>query len=55
MKDGGRNFTLILTDPLAFSFLQNPHLPNDDPNTTREFRKRTSEEDEMLGLDTMKV
>lgn len=55
MRGGSRPFTLILVDPLARSFLQNPYLPADDHNARRELRDRTYDEDEMLGLNDMKV
>jgi len=55
MRNGKRKFTLILVDPLARSFLQNPYLPKEDRNARRELRDRTFDEDEMLGLNDMKV
>jgi C4-type Zn-finger protein len=35
MRSGDKKFTLILTDPLAQSFLQNPYLPEEDKNAKR--------------------
>ena len=35
LRQGGRKFTMILRDPLAHSFLQNPCHPNADPRATR--------------------
>lgn len=43
MRDGKRKFTLILIDPLARSFLQNPYHPAEDRNARRELRERTFE------------
>lgn len=34
MREGERPFTMILTDPLAHSFLSNPWLPEKDPRAT---------------------
>ena len=55
LREGGRKFTLILKDPLAHSFLQNPYHPNEDPRATKVFESRSEEENEMLGLNDMKV
>ena len=55
MRDGKFNFTLMLIDPLARSFLQNPYHPHPDPSARRELRERTFEENEMLGINDMKV
>ncbi|KAL0941121.1 Zinc finger protein ZPR1 [Colletotrichum truncatum] len=54
--DGEREFTVILTDPLASSFVQ-PLVdpPAADPQITREYYERTDEEEEELGLRDMKV
>jgi C4-type Zn-finger protein len=41
MREGLRPFKLILTDPLAHSFLANPWHPEADKRATIEFRKRT--------------
>ncbi|KAL7414046.1 ZPR1 zinc-finger domain-containing protein [Mrakia frigida] len=50
-----RPFTLILDDPLANSYLQNPYAPDADPNMTIEFYKRDFEQNEDLGLNDMIV
>ena len=50
-----RPFTLILDDPLANSYLQNLYAPDPDPNMTIEEYDRTWEQNEMLGLNDMKV
>ncbi|OLN92002.1 Zinc finger protein ZPR1 [Colletotrichum chlorophyti] len=54
--EGGREFTIVLTDPLASSFVQ-PLVdpPAADPQITREYYDRTDEEEEELGLRDMKV
>ncbi|KAG9296600.1 hypothetical protein G9A89_015192 [Geosiphon pyriformis] len=46
---------LILNDPLANSYLQNPYAPDSDPNMVIETYKRTWEENESLGLNDMHV
>ncbi|KAF4922172.1 Zinc finger protein ZPR1 [Colletotrichum viniferum] len=54
--NGERPFTIILTDPLASSFVQplvDPPAP--DPQIKREYYNRTDEEEEELGLKDMKV
>ncbi|KAF9877622.1 zinc finger protein zpr1 [Colletotrichum karsti] len=54
--NGDRPFTIVLTDPLASSFVQplvDPPAP--DPSITREYYDRTDEEEEELGLRDMKV
>lgn len=55
MREGGRPFTLVMKDPLAHSFLQNPYHPEPDQRVKKFFTKRTEEENEMLGLNDMKV
>lgn len=55
MRQGKRKFTLILTDPLSHSFISNPNQPNADPRLTVQFRPRSFEENEELGLNDMKV
>ncbi|KAI1492390.1 ZPR1 zinc-finger domain-containing protein [Biscogniauxia mediterranea] len=53
---GERKFTIILTDPLASSYVQKAVDPDqDDPQMTIEDYKRTDEEEEELGLRDMKV
>lgn len=54
--NGDKEFTVILTDPFASSFVQplvDPPAP--DPKITRENYTRTDEEEEELGLKDMKV
>uniref|UniRef100_L2GEG7 Zinc finger protein zpr1 n=1 Tax=Colletotrichum fructicola (strain Nara gc5) TaxID=1213859 RepID=L2GEG7_COLFN len=54
--NGERPFTIVLTDPLASSFVQplvDPPAP--DPQIKREYYDRTDEEEEELGLKDMKV
>lgn len=54
--NGERPFTVILTDPLASSYVQplvDPPAP--DPKIQREMYERTDEEEEELGLKDMKV
>ncbi len=52
-----REFTIVLTDPLASSYVQSlgedPSQP--DPQITVEEYERTPEEEEELGLSDMKV
>ena len=55
MRNGERKFTLRLVDPLARSFMQNPYAPGEDRNVNKFLRDRTFEENEMLGLNDMKV
>lgn len=53
---GEKEFTVILTDPFASSFVQplvDPPAP--DPKIKRENYQRTEEEEEELGLKDMKV
>ncbi|KAK7203915.1 ZPR1 zinc-finger domain-containing protein [Myxozyma melibiosi] len=53
--DGKTNFTLILEDPLAASYLQNVYAPDPDPNMTIEEFDRTEEMNDDLGLSDMHV
>lgn len=48
-----RGYTLILDDPLANSYLQNPYAPDDDPNMSVELYERTFDQNEFLGLNDM--
>ncbi|KAL7624143.1 nucleolar zinc-finger protein [Parahypoxylon ruwenzoriense] len=53
---GDKKFTVILTDPLASSYVQKAVDPDqDDPQITTEDYERTDEEEEDLGLHDMKV
>ncbi|CAJ0767428.1 11750_t:CDS:2, partial [Entrophospora sp. SA101] len=47
--------TLILDDPLANSYIQNPYAPDPDPNMEIEMYERTWEQNEFLGLNDMNV
>ena len=55
MREGRRPFKLILKDPLAHSFIQNPYHPDEDQRVKRIFEKRTEEQNEFLGLNDIKV
>ncbi|KAJ3413750.1 hypothetical protein HDV05_007653 [Chytridiales sp. JEL 0842] len=48
-------YTLILDDPLANSYLQNPYAPDPDPEMTIEMYDRTYDQNEDLGLNDMIV
>jgi zinc finger protein len=48
-------FTLILDDPLANSYVQNLHAPDLDPNMEIVMYDRTQQQNEVLGLNDMKV
>lgn len=50
-REGKREFTLILDDPLSASYLQNPYAPEDNPNMTVEEYTRTEEQNEDYGLN----
>jgi zinc finger protein len=52
---GERKFTVVLTDPLASSYVQNLWLPKEDPQITSNDYERTQEEEEELGLRDMKT
>lgn len=52
---GDMTFTLVLTDPLASSYVQNLCLPEEDPQITSVDYERTEEEEEDLGLRDMKT
>lgn len=52
---GEMQFTLILDDPLAGSYVQNPYAPDADPNMQIEEYERTHEQNEELGLNDIKV
>ena len=54
-KNAEREFTVILDDPLANSYLQNIYAPDPDPNMTIEVYDRDWEQNEELGLNDMKV
>ena len=52
---GEKKFTVILTDPLASSYVQNLCSPDEDPQIESEEYDRTAEEEEDLGLSDMKT
>jgi len=52
---GEKKFTIILSDPLASSYVQNLNSPDADPQITEEEYERTAEEEEDLGLSDMKT
>ncbi|KAH8684399.1 ZPR1 zinc-finger domain-containing protein [Tricladium varicosporioides] len=52
---GEREFTVILRDPLASSYVQNLCSPEKDPQIEEEEYERTEEEEEDMGLRDMKT
>ncbi|KAJ3053006.1 hypothetical protein HK097_005233 [Rhizophlyctis rosea] len=52
--DGGP-YTLILDDPLANSYIQNPYAPDEDPEMKVETYERSWEQNEFLGLNDIKL
>ncbi|CCH62518.1 hypothetical protein TBLA_0H02330 [Henningerozyma blattae CBS 6284] len=52
---GKLNFTVIMTDPLAGSYIQNVYAPDEDPNMKIEDFVRTDRQNEDLGLTNMEV
>jgi zinc finger protein len=55
VKEMKREFTLILDDPLANSYLQNIYAPDPDPNMTIEEYERTFQQNEDFGINDMVV
>jgi zinc finger protein len=55
VKQGERPFTLILDDPLANSYIQSLYAPDPDPNIETATYERTYQQNEVLGLNDMKV
>lgn len=53
--NGAVKFTVILTDPLASSYVQSFTAPEPDPQITLEDYERTAEEEDDLGLTDMKT
>ena len=49
-QTGKMNFTFILDDAAGNSFIENPYAPEDDPNMTIEYYKRSSFQDAKLDL-----
>jgi zinc finger protein len=50
-----RPFSIVLDDPMANSFVQNPNYPSHDPNVEVEIYDRTKDQNEDLGLNDMKT
>ena len=48
-------YTVILDDPLANSYIQNPYAPDPDEQLTEEKYFRTYEQNEDLGLNDINV
>jgi len=55
VKEMKREFTLILDDPLANSYLQNLYAPDPDPNMVIEEYERTFQQNEDFGINDMVV
>lgn len=55
IRDAKHFATIILSDPLANSYIQNPYAPENDENLLVTEYKRSEEEDEDLGISTMCV
>lgn len=53
--DGKVKFHVVMTDPLAGSYIQNIYAPDPDPNMTIEDYERTQSQNEELGLNDIKV
>lgn len=53
--DGKIEFTVIMTDPLAASYIQNVYAPDPDPNMETVEYERTQQQNEDLGLNDMAV
>jgi zinc finger protein len=54
-REGKLPFTLILDDPLAASYLQNPYAPEENPQMTIETYERTEEQNEDYGLNDIRI
>lgn len=48
-------YHVIVDDPLANSYIQNPYAPDADPSMTSEMYTRTYDQNEDLGLNDIKV
>ena len=55
MKELKKDFTLIVDDPMANSYIQNPYIPEKDPCCNVDEYERTPEQNEELGLLDMVV
>jgi zinc finger protein len=55
LKEGNTPFTLILDDPLSNAYIYSPNYPDLDQQITVEDYERDFEQNEMLGINDMKV
>jgi len=53
LQNLAHKWTLILDDPLANCFIQNPHHPAEDPQVIVELYDRTWDQNEELGLNDL--
>lgn len=53
--EGKEQFTLIMDDPLANSYIQNLYAPDPDPNMIVREYERTFQQNENLGLNDMQT
>lgn len=54
-KEGKEAFTLIIRDLVENSFIQNINYPNEDQNVWISSFARTADDNDWLGIDTMKT
>ena len=54
-QTGNEKFTLVIKDLVDNSFMSNPYFPEKDPNAFAEEFERTNEDNDELGIDTMKT
>jgi len=54
LKSIKKKFTIILEDPLANSYIQNPYAPDPDPQLVVEEYERSAETDEEFGITALK-
>ena len=55
MKGEMLDVTIIIDDPTGNSYLQNVYAPEEDPNMKVEYYERSYEQNEILGLNDMKI
>jgi zinc finger protein len=55
LRKGTLAASLVLTDPMASSYIQNPVAPLPDPNLTIVEYERSQDEDDALGISTMQA
>lgn len=55
LKEGNTKFTLEIDDPLGNCYIYSPLAPEKDPQIVDEDYERTFEQNEMLGLNDIKV